>query len=104
TVRRISNFASREICALSGNERQRQIKPAQRLRWIISRLYHRDGGDFEIGQILHLKSEIRNFKLDRPIYDFGLRDLRCAKRKRDSAQPQERICPISDFFVSSSPH
>jgi hypothetical protein len=28
--------------------------------------------------------------------------LRCAKRKRDSAQPQERIRPISKFSPTES--
>ncbi len=28
---------------------------------------------FEIGRVLHLKSEIRNFGLDSPICDFGFR-------------------------------
>jgi len=29
--------------------------------------------NFEIGRVLHLKSEIRNLKLDGPIWDFGFR-------------------------------
>src|SRR5207245_392408 len=42
------------------------------------------GGDFEIGRILHLKSEIRDLKLDgqmpSPIRNFEISDLRCRIR------------------------
>src|SRR5437899_10336363 len=31
---------------------------------------------------------------------FRISDLRCAKRKRDSAQPQLKICPISKLPIS----
>src|SRR5438093_5262363 len=41
---------------------------------------------FEIGRILHLKSEIRNCKLDWSNLKFRISDLRC------------RIRPISNFF------
>src|SRR5262245_810830 len=48
-------------------------------------------GEFEIGRILHFKSEIRNFKLDRSNLKSRLSDLKC------------RIRPISNFS-SAHPH
>src|SRR5262249_53596415 len=46
------------------------------------------------------KSEIANWTVQLEIGQF--RDLRCAKRKRDSAQPQEKIRPISRCSPSNS--
>ncbi len=39
-----------------------------------------DAGEVEIGRILHLKSEIRNRKLDGSNWKFRISDLRCRTR------------------------
>ncbi|PYS29226.1 MAG: hypothetical protein DMG11_09750 [Acidobacteria bacterium] len=50
------------------------------------------GGNFEIGRILHLKSEIRNIRLDfESNWKFRISDLRC------------RIRPISKFPLLTIP-
>src|SRR5207253_1141091 len=48
--------------------------------------------DFEIGRILHLKSEIRNIRLDGSNLHFRISDLRC------------RIRPISKFRFHFGPN
>src|SRR5437867_6449107 len=54
---------------------------------------HTKGRDFEIGRILHLKSEIRNLELDwQSNLKFRISDLRC------------RIRPISKFLPVTGNH
>ncbi len=65
------------------------MSPARFENWVacprVPLVKHKTG-NFEIGRILHLKSEIRNLKLDRQSnLIFRISDLRC------------RIRPISKF-------
>src|SRR5215470_9576098 len=48
-------------------------------------------------EILDWTGSKHSWKLGQSNLRFRISDLRCAKRKRDSAQPQTRIRPISKF-------
>src|SRR5438093_1583442 len=51
------------------------------------------GEIFEIGRFLHLKSEIRNCKLDCPICDFEISDLRWAfVRFQNFSLSNHKVC------------